>query len=364
MPKTTLLLFLLLLSVPPFAPEAGAQTFEPAQYTHQHVAGVWQSGYLNGPSTGSMLGFGAMTMDAGGNIYLAGGNRVRVLTSSGRVWNLAGTGVRGYKDGPAQNAMFNTGGGGYDFQGIAKNSSGALFIPDGINARIRMIYKTTAGQWWVATYAGNGSTYLSPGQTGSINNVKFLGHYGVAVDSSDNVWTLDYFGIYKITPAGSVTCYANAAGTAATMQADGLGNIYILTREPNNCLYKVSSAGTVARIAGMLASEVSSLVSQGLPIPVDGPALQSTFWGVSHFVVAPDGSALYASNGDEYCIRRIKAGYTMTLYPDGWHTDTTSRNKGWFLGGPMYIDPKGVIYLMGNNPPDQLGLRKIVPVQR
>jgi hypothetical protein len=79
--------------------------------------------------------------------------------------------------------------------------------------------------------------------------------------------------------------------------------------------------------------------------------------------VTPDGTTVYAGNGDEFNIRRIKDGYTMTLFADGWRTvPTTPWNQGWLLGGPMYATANGTIYVMGGNPPRQPSLRRIVPV--
>ena len=361
MPIALYLLFLIIfLAGGIFLSPAHSQDFEPAQYAHEHVAGVWQRGYLNGPAAGAMLDIGAMTMDMNGNIYILGGNRVRVITPTGRVWNLAGTGIRGYKDGPAQNAMFNTGGAGYRYEDIAIDSKGNLFVADGINGRIRKIHNSGA-QWWVSTYAGGGSASLTPGKTSSVDTVKFSALLGVAVDSSDNVWTTDYACIYKITPSGIVNCYANTAGgPAVMMQADALGNLYMLTRSPNSCFYRISPEGSVVRIAGMQNSEINELRDHNLPVPVDGPALQSTFFAVSHFAVSSIGT-IYGGNGDEYVLRRVKDGYTMTLFPDGWRTNATDRNAGWFLGAALYIAPNNAIYLMGDNPPRQLGLRRLVP---
>jgi hypothetical protein len=343
-------IFSFFLSMFLVVPTANPQAFEPAQYHHEHVAGVWQWGYLNGPAKGSMLDFAAIAIDASGNIYTSGDGRVRVIDAkTGRVWNLAGNGVRGYKDGPAQSAMFNPGGQGYLYEGIAVDSIGNVYIADGMNSLIRRVYQT-GSQWYVTTYAGKGSVTLTPGQTGTIATVKFGYVPCVTVDSSDNVWTRDYKGLYKITPAGTVYCYKDNYGPYWMMQADGNRNVYAMTRAQ---FYKIAPDGTETLVAGMPTPFPT-------PTPIDGPALQSTFFAIFNLAVSPDG-VLYGGNGDENRLRRVKNGYTMTLHTDGWHIDATSRELGWLLGGPMAVDPNGVIYVWANNPSAQLMLRKIVP---
>ncbi|MBN2320612.1 MAG: hypothetical protein JXR49_16150 [Acidobacteria bacterium] len=305
----------------------------------------------------------AMTMDPEGNIYVATENhRIRVIDKNGRAWNLAGTGVQGYKDGPANSAMFNQGGNGYPYLGIAIDSKGSLYVSDGINGKIRRIFKKASGEWWVDSYAGNGDTTLSPGEASRLENLKLNTPTSVAVDSFDNVWTQSGNCIYKITGAGVVSCFENTAGNAVMMQADKIGNVYILTRTPNDAFFKVTQGGTVTRIAGMLKTEEEDLTDKGLPLPIDGPALESTFHELTSFTVSPDGTTLYGGNGDEFVVRRVKNNTTMTLFEDGWRIEPTKRNNGWFLGGPMYVDSNGIIYLVGNNPPRQPGLRKITPI--
>jgi hypothetical protein len=389
-----------------FVSYANAQLMEPATYTQMPVAGVWgKQDYLNGPASGAMIHPESVAMDASGNIYTySAEGSIRVMdAATQRVWNLAGMGSRGYKDGPAQSAMFSGGGGGYLTATIAVDSNGAVYVADGYNKAIRKIWKDPSHgyQWWVSTLA----TFTS-------------GPTAVAVDSYGNVWTQMAAGIKKITQSGVVTSYPSldqngqAVGLAMGMAADSKGNVYSITRSPFFRIYKIAPSGSVTNIAGFdwdkpqvtfcrsndvtfkqetvptsvavnniwfnpgtikgyyAASVGADEIKAGEWEPlymVDGPAANAISFQATHIAVTPDGTTVYWGNGDESNLRRLKNGYVMTLYRDGWHTNTClfeGRNSyhDWILGGPMWATADGTIYLSGFNPPAQLSLRKIVPV--
>jgi hypothetical protein len=340
---------------------AYAETLEPTNYRIEHVAGVWQSGYLDGPAKGAMFQGTNITKDKDGNIYVADGTRIRVI-SKGRVWTLAGNGIRGFRDGRADEAMFNTGGRGYSYCNIRIDSRGNIYIPDGYNNRIRKIFKKNHVIWWVETYAGGGEFILKPGQSSKAKEIAVSNPVSLAVDIFDNVWTEGFSGIYKITPSGKTFCYKNVAGNVVNMQADKIGNVYLLVRENWASHYwKVTQDGAMERIAGLTEKEINQLKKEKMPLHVDGSALTSTFWSHSTFAVAPDGKEIYGGNGDEHVVRRVKDGTSMTLFNDGWRVEHNDRRNGWFLGGPILMDSDGSIYLFGNNPPIFLRFRRIVP---
>lgn len=84
-------------------------------------------GYLDGPDTtarfSNPVGIAA---DAQGNTYVTDNNnkRVRKITPSGLVSTLAGNGVQGFKDGPADSAQF------YLLHGIAVDAQGNVYVCD------------------------------------------------------------------------------------------------------------------------------------------------------------------------------------------------------------------------------------------
>ncbi len=73
--------------------------------------------------------------DALGNLYVAdtGNHAIRKVTPDGVVSTLAGNGKPGFEDGPAQRARF------HGPMGIAVDASGAVFVADTWNDRIRVI---------------------------------------------------------------------------------------------------------------------------------------------------------------------------------------------------------------------------------
>ncbi len=120
----------------------------------------------------------------------------------------------------------------------------------------------------------------------------------------------------------------------------------------------------MARIAGMTEDEVKQLNKKKTPVPVDGPNMKAAFWSHFSLGVSPDGRTIYGGNGDEHVLRRIKDGKCMTLFKDGWKSVEEGRNQGWFIGGPIFADADGRIYLSGNNPPEFLRFRRLVPAKK
>ncbi|RZK73052.1 MAG: gluconolaconase, partial [Pedobacter sp.] len=112
-------------------------------------------------------------VDASGNVYVAdsGNHKIRKITPSGMVSTLAGSGTAGAIDGIASEASFN------NPAGIAIDASGAVYVTDYLNHKIRKI--TAAGV--VSTYAGSGTA----GDADGIGNgALFRNPFGIAIDAS------------------------------------------------------------------------------------------------------------------------------------------------------------------------------------
>src|SRR5205085_2340119 len=138
---------------------------------------------------------------------------IRKIAPAGVVTTLAGlAGNPGSDDGTGSAARF------YDPSGVATDSSGNVYVADSGHQTVRKV--NPAGV--VTTLAGLAGNQGSDDGTGSA--ARFYDPFGVATDSSGNVYVADTRNhtIRKITPAGVVTTLAGPAGSRGS--ADGTGS--------------------------------------------------------------------------------------------------------------------------------------------
>jgi len=174
-----------------------------------------------------------LTVDASGNVYVADqyNNAIRKVTSAGVVTTFAGTaGASGSTDGTGNAARF------YGPSSISMDGSGNFYVADAWNHTIR---KITSGAV-VTTVAGLAGSSGATDGTG--NAARFYYPYGVASDSSGNLFVADKNNhtIRKITTGGAVSTMAGLAGT--TGSADGIGSA---ARFNSPCGLALDSAGHV-----------------------------------------------------------------------------------------------------------------------
>ena len=96
-----------------------------------------------------------MARDSSGNLYIADtrNNRIRKIAPDGTVTTVAGNVLPGFsgENGPAVDAELN------GPTGVAVDADGNLYIADTGNNRVRLVYKSTG---IIGTLAGNGNTAL------------------------------------------------------------------------------------------------------------------------------------------------------------------------------------------------------------
>ena len=179
-------------------------------------------------------------------------HRIRKITPTGVVRTLAGSGAASYNMAPTTGEAAH-----FDYPtGVAVDSSSNVYVADTWNHRIRKI--TSARE--VSTLAGSTEGYKDATGTAATFNEP----YGVAVDSSGNVYVADRSNnrIRKITStgvvstlAGSTEGYKDATGTAATFNSpadvavDSSGNLYVADRL-NHRIRKITPEGVVSTLAG------------------------------------------------------------------------------------------------------------------
>ncbi len=187
--------------------------------------------------------------DKRGNLFIAdtANNRIRELGANGEVSTVAGSGARGYRDGPASEAQFD------GPLAVALDGQGNVYITDSYNDRIRRV--SIDGE--VTTVAGTGTPGFSDGPALS---AQFDTPAGIAVDEQGNVYVADTgnHAIRKITPQGEVSTLRDSQDPPTNINrpislvvthdgflfvADERGRVYRISPESEFSLFAGSEAG-------------------------------------------------------------------------------------------------------------------------
>lgn len=174
------------------------------------LAGQTSAGWVDGgPSVAKFNLPCGIAVAPNGNVYVAddGNNRIRMITPTGTVSTLAGSGSAAFADGQGTGASFNQ-----PFSVTIDNSGTLLYVADRYNHRIRKV--TLGGA--VSTLAGNGTAAYFDSATGTL--AEFNYPTTVTVDKLGNVYVADYHNnrIRKITPAGATSTLSGTGVAGAT----------------------------------------------------------------------------------------------------------------------------------------------------
>src|SRR5262249_1015295 len=101
------------------------------------VAGNGVKGYSGdgGQATNAQLGSPtALKIDSGGNLYIADGHAVRIVSQAGIITTIAGNGTPGYSGdgGPATSAQLST-------WGLALDRGGKVYVTDPFSRTVRVL---------------------------------------------------------------------------------------------------------------------------------------------------------------------------------------------------------------------------------
>jgi trimeric autotransporter adhesin len=197
---------------------------------------------------------GALATDTAGNLYIVDGAlfgslgrtaaRIRKISKDGTISTIAGNGSIGYagEGGPAASAQFGI------LSGLATDSSGNLYVAD--TPGIRKISRAGI----ITTVAGvdNPTAGVSLGDGGPANVASLSAPTGVAVDSTGAVYISDTFNnrIRKVTGDGIINTIAGTdVNWPSGLAMDAGGNVYVAD-SGNGRIRKISTDGIVTTVAG------------------------------------------------------------------------------------------------------------------
>lgn len=291
------------------AVDATGNVFVGSDYGYDTITRVTPAGVVSllpdGSATGEPFRYPAgLAVDAPGNLYVADcvNSKIRVISPSGDIRTLAGSGSSSWADGTGTAARFN-----YPM-GLAVDSAGTVFVADTSNHAIREITASAV----VTTLAG--SVAVPSASDGSGPSAGFNEPAGVASDASGNTYVADQGSstIRKVTPEGVVSTLAGSpsalpgstdgSGSAArfnhpaSLAVDPSGNVFVADTG-NHTIRKMTPAGEVTTVAGVAGSSGTS----------DGASGLSRFRLPAGVAVDTTGH-VYVSDTNNHTIRKITPG--------------------------------------------------------
>lgn len=281
------------------------------------IAGTGIAGYTGdgGLAIDAQLKYPTATaFDVFGNLYIADfAHGVRMINTAGVITTIVHFNVSAsfgdYGDGGAASAASIS-----TPSAIAIAPNGNIYITDANRHNVRMIN----GAGIISTVAGDryGSFGVAghgiPAASSALDEP-----YGLAVDTSGNIYIADYSGVHKINSAGIITKFAGGGpstlevydGLPATssnfghsfgLATDNHGNVYITSTYMNQ-VFKVSSTGLIFTYAG---------TTQGYSGD-GGQATNAELKSPGGITVDRSGNVYIADRGN-HCIRKINSSGVIT----------------------------------------------------
>jgi streptogramin lyase len=301
------------------------------------IAGTGNRGFVDGPGkSASFSAPSAIAIDSFGVLYVAdtGNNAIRKIDTSGVVTTLVGDGSRGFTDGSAREASFNAP------SALSVDRQGNIFVADAGNNAIRKV----APDGNVTTIAGTGKPGSTSGTGGRTGTATFSKLKAIAIDRDNNLFVVDDVLVRKIDKDANVTTYGPNVSIdfPSGIAVDNTGTLYVAS--PYAGIKKVSATG-----------DVTPLVSNSTRRPFIGP-------GPINLAVEANGVILLSDAGRN-TIEQLDTPGALTLIagssspgftngPGGTNGSATLRSPGGIT-----VDSDGTLFIADtqNN-----SIRKIV----
>jgi hypothetical protein len=269
---------------------------------------------------GSFTISASLAVDAAGNIFVADEkvSRIRRIDAGSGVVST----VAGCEPGPGLSRFSGDGGPAtaallYCPTGIAVDSIGNLYVADWLNHRVRMIAGTTG---IITTFAGNGSAEIY-GDGGLATNAGLQGPSGVAVDSADNLYVVEWAGtsargLRKIDhETGIITsimgCRTGAwdgvpavtacLGDSRGVAVDHADNVYIVNMGEGVIRMIAAKTGIITTIAGVREKPPRCGFSG------DGGPATAAVLNQPHAVAIDREGNVFIADTDNHRVRKVDA---------------------------------------------------------
>jgi sugar lactone lactonase YvrE len=333
------------------------------------VAGTGAAGSSGdgGPAIQALLrNPGGVAVAGDGTVYISdtGNHTVRAVSPAGTIGTVAGTGrlnSAAANSGPVDPAdtAVPTGTKGTAFNlaapaGLAVGPDRTLYIAD---TGLRRVFALTA-DGGLSVLAGTGAGGFS-GDGGAATGaaIGLPGGLAAAADGTVYLCDVDHHRVRAVARDGVITTVAGNGGDQLTaaggpakripvgapqrLAVDGHGVVWIVSELT---LLRLDG-DQLATVTGSGAStgETWGLASTGAPVASSRNSLVA---------VAASGETVYALDGQDQTIRRLRAGHTMDTVP----TDTHS------ITGPIAVSAAGVVYLVDTSNSRVYSLR--MPAER
>jgi uncharacterized protein (TIGR03437 family) len=282
------------------------------------------------PATAARLNEpGGIVLDGTGNLYIADGSSIRLVTASaGVITTVAGAGTTGFggDNGPATSAQL------WNADSIALDAAGDLYIGDQWNMRVR---KVSGGI--ITTIAGNGNA--DAGDGGPADGAQLDTPSGIAVDGGGDVFIGDNIDARIREVSNGMITTAARVGVPWGIAVDAAGDLF------------ATQGSTIVEVT---RGVVTTVAGGGMPNSLgdNGPATKA-YLTLPYGVAVDSAGDLYIADTFNNRIRKVTSGIITTVVGcnlncelgDGGPASSTT------LSGPMgvMVDASDRLYIADTN---------------